>query len=42
MCGQDFYALNGGPMFSFTPAISFFLLEPLKNTLISVKILMLV
>ena len=22
--GQDFYALNGGPMFSFTPAISFF------------------
>jgi predicted 3-demethylubiquinone-9 3-methyltransferase (glyoxalase superfamily) len=22
--GQTFYALNGGPMFSFTPAISFF------------------
>jgi predicted 3-demethylubiquinone-9 3-methyltransferase (glyoxalase superfamily) len=22
--GQDFYALNGGPQFSFTPAISFF------------------
>lgn len=22
--GQDFYALNGGPMFSFTPAVSFF------------------
>jgi predicted 3-demethylubiquinone-9 3-methyltransferase (glyoxalase superfamily) len=22
--GQDFYALNGGPMFQFTPAISFF------------------
>jgi len=22
--GQDFYALNGGPLFSFTPAISFF------------------
>jgi predicted 3-demethylubiquinone-9 3-methyltransferase (glyoxalase superfamily) len=22
--GQDFYALNGGPMFSFTPAISLF------------------
>jgi len=22
--GQDFFALNGGPMFSFTPAISFF------------------
>jgi predicted 3-demethylubiquinone-9 3-methyltransferase (glyoxalase superfamily) len=22
--GQQFYALNGGPMFSFTPAISFF------------------
>jgi predicted 3-demethylubiquinone-9 3-methyltransferase (glyoxalase superfamily) len=22
--GQEFYALNGGPMFSFTPAISFF------------------
>ncbi|MGJ7494018.1 VOC family protein [Variovorax sp. RT4R15] len=22
--GQSFYALNGGPMFSFTPAISFF------------------
>ena len=22
--GQDFYALNGGPMYSFTPAISFF------------------
>jgi predicted 3-demethylubiquinone-9 3-methyltransferase (glyoxalase superfamily) len=22
--GQDFYALNGGPKFSFTPAISFF------------------
>ena len=22
--GQDFYALNGGPHFSFTPAISFF------------------
>jgi len=21
--GQEFYALNGGPMFSFTPAISF-------------------
>lgn len=23
--GQDFFALNGGPMFSFTPAISFFI-----------------
>lgn len=23
--GQDFYALNGGPQFSFTPAISFFI-----------------
>jgi predicted 3-demethylubiquinone-9 3-methyltransferase (glyoxalase superfamily) len=23
--GQDFYALNGGPMFQFTPAISFFI-----------------
>lgn len=22
--GQDFYALNGGPMYKFTPAISFF------------------
>jgi predicted 3-demethylubiquinone-9 3-methyltransferase (glyoxalase superfamily) len=22
--GQEFYALNGGPLFSFTPAISFF------------------
>src|SRR6266540_5954422 len=22
--GQEFFALNGGPMFSFTPAISFF------------------
>jgi predicted 3-demethylubiquinone-9 3-methyltransferase (glyoxalase superfamily) len=22
--GQDFFALNGGPMFKFTPAISFF------------------
>ena len=22
--GQDFYALNGGPMFQFSPAISFF------------------
>ena len=22
--GQEFYALNGGPMFSFSPAISFF------------------
>ena len=22
--GQDFYALNGGPHFQFTPAISFF------------------
>lgn len=22
--GQDFYALNGGPLFQFTPAISFF------------------
>lgn len=22
--GQDFYALNGGPMYQFTPAISFF------------------
>src|SRR3954449_5265969 len=22
--GQDFYALNGGPQFAFTPAISFF------------------
>ena len=22
--GQNFYALNGGPMFKFTPAISFF------------------
>jgi predicted 3-demethylubiquinone-9 3-methyltransferase (glyoxalase superfamily) len=22
--GQDFYALNGGPLFTFTPAISFF------------------
>lgn len=22
--GQDFYALNGGPMYSFTPAISLF------------------
>jgi predicted 3-demethylubiquinone-9 3-methyltransferase (glyoxalase superfamily) len=22
--GQDFYALNGGPQYSFTPAISFF------------------
>jgi predicted 3-demethylubiquinone-9 3-methyltransferase (glyoxalase superfamily) len=24
LAGQDFIALNGGPMFSFTPAISFF------------------
>jgi predicted 3-demethylubiquinone-9 3-methyltransferase (glyoxalase superfamily) len=23
--GQEFYALNGGPMFAFTPAISFFI-----------------
>ena len=23
--GQDFYALNGGPMYKFTPAISFFI-----------------
>lgn len=23
--GQDFHALNGGPMFSFSPAISFFI-----------------
>ena len=23
--GQEFYALNGGPQFSFTPAISFFI-----------------
>ena len=23
--GQDFYALNGGPQFTFTPAISFFI-----------------
>lgn len=23
--GQEFYALNGGPMYSFTPAISFFI-----------------
>eukprot|EP00455_Lapot_gusevi_P032456 TRINITY_DN3539_c0_g1_i4.p1 TRINITY_DN3539_c0_g1~~TRINITY_DN3539_c0_g1_i4.p1 ORF type:complete len:182 (-),score=64.05 TRINITY_DN3539_c0_g1_i4:236-721(-) len=23
--GQDFMALNGGPMFSFTPAVSFFI-----------------
>ena len=23
--GQDFYALNGGPLFTFTPAISFFI-----------------
>ena len=23
--GQDFFALNGGPMFQFTPAISFFI-----------------
>jgi predicted 3-demethylubiquinone-9 3-methyltransferase (glyoxalase superfamily) len=23
--GQEFYALNGGPMFTFTPAISFFI-----------------
>lgn len=22
--GQDFYALNGGPQFTFSPAISFF------------------
>ena len=22
--GQDFFALNGGPLFTFTPAISFF------------------
>ena len=22
--GQEFYALNGGPMFKFSPAISFF------------------
>jgi predicted 3-demethylubiquinone-9 3-methyltransferase (glyoxalase superfamily) len=22
--GQDFFALNGGPQFNFTPAISFF------------------
>ncbi len=22
--GQDFFALNGGPLFSFTPAVSFF------------------
>jgi predicted 3-demethylubiquinone-9 3-methyltransferase (glyoxalase superfamily) len=22
--GQEFYALNGGPMFTFSPAISFF------------------
>lgn len=22
--GQEFYALNGGPLFTFTPAISFF------------------
>lgn len=24
LCGQDFVALNGGPVFTFTPAISFF------------------
>ena len=24
LLGQDFYALNGGPMYKFTPAISFF------------------
>ncbi|MDB5409444.1 MAG: 3-demethylubiquinone-9 3-methyltransferase [Rhodospirillales bacterium] len=24
LCGQEFIALNGGPHFSFTPAISFF------------------
>ncbi len=24
LCGQDFYALNGGPMFTFSPALSFF------------------
>ena len=24
LAGQEFYALNGGPQFSFTPAISFF------------------
>ncbi len=24
LAGQDFYALNGGPQFTFTPAISFF------------------
>ena len=24
LAGQEFYALNGGPMFSFTPAISFY------------------
>lgn len=24
LCGQEFMALNGGPMFSFTPAISLF------------------
>ncbi len=23
--GQEFYALNGGPVFSFTPAVSFFI-----------------
>jgi len=23
--GQEFYALNGGPMFTFTPAISFYI-----------------
>src|SRR5882672_8690026 len=23
--GQEFYALNGGPLFKFTPAISFFI-----------------
>jgi predicted 3-demethylubiquinone-9 3-methyltransferase (glyoxalase superfamily) len=23
--GQEFYALNGGPLFTFTPAISFFI-----------------
>src|SRR5262249_47276178 len=25
LAGQDFIALNGGPMFSFSPALSFFL-----------------
>ena len=24
LCGQEFYALDGGPMFTFTPALSFF------------------